>query len=177
MLPDLAVAAGLGGRRRSRSVPRLRVLPACEPVRRPGLARGSHAWSARSPYAGSYALAQRLARRRTTPYAFVAGVQRYLAHGFTYNQHPPAGPAIRWRASCSHASMGYCQQFAGAMAMLLRMGGVPARVAAGFTSGTYETRDHTWVVTDIDAHAWVEAWFPRYGWVRFDPTPPSAIRR
>ena len=55
--------------------------------------------------------------------------------------------------------------------------GCPARVAAGFTSGTYDTATHQWVVTDRDAHAWVEAWFPRYGWVRFDPTPASAPAR
>jgi hypothetical protein len=63
------------------------------------------------------------------------------------------------------------------MALLLRMGGVPARVAAGFTAGTYNPPLHRWVVTDLDAHAWVEAWFPRYGWVRFDPTPAAAPAR
>jgi hypothetical protein len=72
---------------------------------------------------------------------------------------------------------GYCQQFSGAMAMLLRMGGIPARVASGFTSGSYDSATHQWVVSDIDAHAWVEVWFPRYGWVRFDPTPASAPAR
>jgi hypothetical protein len=59
------------------------------------------------------------------------------------------------------------------MALLLRMGGVPARVSAGFTSGTYDRATGEWVVSDVDAHAWVEAWFPHYGWVRFDPTPPA----
>lgn len=61
--------------------------------------------------------------------------------------------------------------------MLLRMGGIPARVAAGFTSGGFQNESHTWQVADTDAHAWVEAWFPRYGWVRFDPTPTSAPAR
>ncbi len=51
------------------------------------------------------------------------------------------------------------------------MGGVPARVATGFTAGTYDPSTHEWVVSDVDAHAWVEAWFPHYGWIRFDPTP------
>jgi hypothetical protein len=72
---------------------------------------------------------------------------------------------------------GYCQQFSGAMALLLRMGGVPARVAAGFTSGTYNASTRRWVATDLDAHAWVEVWFPRYGWVGFDPTPAAAPAR
>ena len=64
------------------------------------------------------------------------------------------------------------------MALLLRMGGVPARVAAGFTTGTLRhARRTSYVVADIDAHAWVEAWFPHYGWVRFDPTPAVAPAR
>jgi hypothetical protein len=67
---------------------------------------------------------------------------------------------------------GYCQQFAGAMALLLRMGGVPARVAVGFTQGRRDPATNHWLVTDLDAHAWVEVWFPRFGWVKFDPTPP-----
>ncbi len=64
---------------------------------------------------------------------------------------------------------GYCQHFAGAMALMLRYLGIPARVAAGFASGTY-SKDH-WTVTDHDAHAWVEVWFAGYGWLPFDPTP------
>jgi hypothetical protein len=55
------------------------------------------------------------------------------------------------------------------MAAMLRMLGIPARVAVGFTSGTRD--DGTWVVTDHDAHAWVEVWFAGIGWVPFDPTP------
>ena len=57
------------------------------------------------------------------------------------------------------------------------MGGVPARVSVGFTNGSYNTSGHDYVVADIDAHAWVEAWFPHYGWVRFDPTPAVAPAR
>ena len=52
---------------------------------------------------------------------------------------------------------------------MLRYLGIPARVAVGFTSGTWN--DGTWTVTDHDAHAWVEAWFAGHGWLAFDPTP------
>ena len=64
---------------------------------------------------------------------------------------------------------GYCEQFASAMAAMLRTVGVPARVAVGFTGG----RDDAGVrsVSTTDAHAWVEAWFPAAGWTTFDPTP------
>ncbi len=64
---------------------------------------------------------------------------------------------------------GYCEQFSAAMAVMLRAVGVPARVAVGFTGGTPDG-DHRKISTS-DAHAWVEAWFPGYGWLIFDPTP------
>lgn len=129
-----------------------------------------------SPYRAAYALARRLAARSATPYAFVSSVQHYLSKGYSYNEDPPVSryPLSSFLFS---SKQGYCQQFSGAMAMLLRMGGIPARVAAGFTSGTLDATTHQWVVTDVEAHAWVEAWFPRYGWVRFDPTPASAPAR
>jgi transglutaminase superfamily protein len=131
-----------------------------------------------SPYAQAYQLARKLEAKARTPYAFVMSVRNWLstAHGFTYTQTPPRHryPLASFLFS---DKQGYCQQFSGAMAMLLRMGGIPARVAAGFTSGTYDSKSGRWVVTDIDAHAWVEAWFPRYGWVRFDPTPTTAPAR
>jgi hypothetical protein len=57
------------------------------------------------------------------------------------------------------------------MALMLRYLGVPARVAVGFSSGTYDVRRGVWTVTDHEAHAWVEAWFRGYGWLPFDPTP------
>jgi transglutaminase TgpA-like protein/transglutaminase superfamily protein/uncharacterized protein DUF4129 len=70
---------------------------------------------------------------------------------------------------------GYCEQFASAMAVMLRTVGVPARVAIGFTAGT-DQGDHR-TITTADAHAWVEAWFPRIGWTTFDPTPLTDGRR
>ncbi len=130
-----------------------------------------------SPYSHAYAEAQQLARGARTPYAFVERVLNYLstANGFTYNQNPPA---VRYPlATFLTDKVGYCQQFAGEMSLLLRMGGVPARVATGFSTGTYDSATKKYLVADIDAHAWVEAWFPHYGWVTFDPTPASAPAR
>ena len=127
-----------------------------------------------SAYAPAVALAQRLANQSATPYAFVQAVQRYLDNGrYLYDQRPQTSryPLLDF---LFHSRVGYCQQFSGAMAMLLRMGGVPARVAAGFTPGSFKAKSHTWTVDDTDAHAWVEVWFPTYGWVRFDPTPSTA---
>ena len=64
---------------------------------------------------------------------------------------------------------GYCEQFASAMAAMLRTVGVPARVAVGVTGGREAGGGRS--VSTTDAHAWVEAWFPGAGWTTFDPTP------
>ncbi|HEY3728904.1 MAG TPA: transglutaminase-like domain-containing protein [Solirubrobacteraceae bacterium] len=129
-----------------------------------------------SPYGPAYTLARQLAAEASTPYAFVTSVQRYLAHGYTYNEKPPRR-AYPLESFLFRDRLGYCQQFSGAMALLLRMGGLPARVASGFTAGSPNASNTQWTVSDIDAHAWVEVWFPHYGWVRFDPTPAVAPAR
>jgi transglutaminase-like putative cysteine protease len=131
-----------------------------------------------SPYARAYALAVQLAERTATPYGFALAIERFLsqANGFAYDENPPQS-AFPLETFLFAARRGYCQHFAGAMALLLRMGGVPARVATGFTTGDYDSAARKYVVSDLDAHAWVEVWFPRYGWVRFDPTPGGAPAR
>jgi hypothetical protein len=100
----------------------------------------------------------------------------YLATGYNYDETPPRA-VYPLETFLFSSRLGYCQQFAGSMAMLLRMGGIPSRVATGFTTGTYDTATKSWLVSDVDAHAWVEAWFPGYGWVTFDPTPAQAPAR
>jgi transglutaminase-like putative cysteine protease len=67
---------------------------------------------------------------------------------------------------------GYCEQFAAAMAVLLRSLDIPARVVWGFTPGEVDSQGII-TVRDTNAHAWVEAWIEPYGWFQFDPTPRS----
>ena len=129
-----------------------------------------------SPYGPVYARARQLTRGARTPYQYVQRVMAFLANGYTYDESPPPTP-YPLAAFLLTNQIGYCQQFAGSMALLLRMGGVPARVATGFTTGTYDNATKQWVVSDVDAHAWVEVWFPHYGWVSFDPTPAAAPAR
>ncbi|MHB8695869.1 MAG: transglutaminase-like domain-containing protein [Solirubrobacteraceae bacterium] len=131
---------------------------------------GARALIAASVYGPAYRLAQRLERRAGTPYGYARAVMGYLGHGYTYDEHTTAS-RYPIETFLFASRRGYCQQFAGAMALLLRMGGVPARVATGFTKGQFDRSTRSWTVSDTGAHAWVEAWFPRYGWVTFDPTP------
>lgn len=71
---------------------------------------------------------------------------------------------------------GYCEQYAGAMAVMVRAAGMPARVALGYTPGTVQ-EDGSRLITSDDAHAWVEVYFYDLGWVPFDPTPIDVDRR
>lgn len=130
----------------------------------------------RSAYRRVYALAQELREGATTPYAYVRAVERHLADGFTYSESPPER-RVPLDAFLFTDRLGYCQQFSGAMALLLRMGGVPARVATGFSPGELDRERDEYVVRDTDAHSWVEVYFPQIGWVAFDPTPSEAPAR
>ena len=128
---------------------------------------------ANSPYRRVYALASRLTKASPTNYDAVKAVLDRLRGGaYDYNQevdqrHYPL-PAFLFRDKA-----GYCQQFSGAMALMLRMKGIPARVASGFSPG-FREKDGSYRVRDTDAHSWVEVWFAGIGWVPFDPTPAGA---
>ncbi len=69
---------------------------------------------------------------------------------------------------------GHCEYFASAMAVMLRTLGIPSRVVTGFRSDEFNDLTGNYVVRAKDAHAWVEAYFPGYGWQTFDPTPAGA---
>jgi hypothetical protein len=116
-----------------------------------------------------YERAKRIVGDARSPYGAALALESWVraTGGFTYTQHPP--PAARSLHGFLRVRRGYCQHFAGAMALMLRTLGIPARVAVGFTQGTWKAG--VWTVTDQQAHAWVEAWFAGYGWLPFDPTP------
>lgn len=131
-------------------------------------------------YERTWQLSQRLRGASTSPYDYVLRVNDYLrSDRFTYTEVPdtpkPGVPPLE--SFLFDTQRGYCQHFAGAMALLLRMGGIPARVATGFSPGGQRASTGEWVVRDIDAHAWVEAWFDGIGWTAFDPTPPATPAR
>lgn len=71
--------------------------------------------------------------------------------------------------------VGYCEQFAAAMAIMARIVGIPARVAVGFLRPA-SVGDGTWEYSSHDLHAWPELYFSGTGWVRFEPTPGGRAR-
>ncbi|HZL65525.1 MAG TPA: transglutaminaseTgpA domain-containing protein, partial [Thermoleophilia bacterium] len=124
---------------------------------------------------GLYDLNRRIVGTTNDPYGIALKVEEYLRSHYAYSLTPPQnGYRSPYAAFLFQTRTGYCQHFAGAMAVLLRFNGVPARVAVGFTSGE-RGKDGRFLVTRNDAHAWVEAYFPGVGWVSFDPTPGGAI--
>lgn len=124
-------------------------------------------------YERVYELALRLTRGRRTAYGAVSAIERHLRTNYAYNQDVPLRrnplPAFLFLDR-----EGYCQQFSGAMALMLRMVGIPSRVATGFSPGFVAPGDNVYTVRDTDAHSWVEVWFRGIGWVAFDPTPGAA---
>jgi transglutaminase-like putative cysteine protease len=124
------------------------------------------------PYAKLFERAQQVAGETSSPYAATVALETWFRStgGFTYSQQPGGTPGLPPLVGfVIDTKTGYCQHFAGAMALMLRLLGIPARVAAGFVPGHY--KDDFWEVTDHDAHTWVEVWFRGYGWLPFDPTP------
>jgi protein-glutamine gamma-glutamyltransferase len=144
----------------------------------PGRERRLQALSERNPRLGAYADLYRQARDLVgtprNPYPAVVALESWFRSGgdFVYDEQPPlrrdTPPLVSFALSTKR---GYCQHFAGAMAVMLRQLGIPARVAAGFTSGRYDRESGRWTVADRNAHTWVEVWFDGFGWLSFDPTP------
>ncbi|HSK90452.1 MAG TPA: DUF3488 and transglutaminase-like domain-containing protein [Euzebyales bacterium] len=108
----------------------------------------------------------------TTPFSQALAIQDEL-RSWDYSLEPPAGHSGVAMRNFLEQRVGYCEQFAGTMAVMLRTLDIPARVAVGFTPGTVSPDDPTlWTITWANAHAWVEV---RFGgeWIAFEPTPRS----
>lgn len=104
-----------------------------------------------------------------------AAIQNHLRNegGYTYSTEPLPGSGYdALQNFLFRDKQGYCEQFAGAMATMARVAGIPSRVAVGFLPG--EQTGGQWQVSIRDMHAWPELWFEGYGWVRFEPTPSIA---
>ena len=108
-----------------------------------------------------------------TPFDQALAVQDEL-RSWEYSVEPPQGHGGQAMQSFITNRIGYCEQYAGTMAVMLRSLGIPARVAVGYTPGQPVDSDGTlYSITNAHAHAWVEVLFTDLGWVAFEPTPRS----
>jgi transglutaminase-like putative cysteine protease len=128
------------------------------------------------------ALARRIGAGSATDLDRVVAVERFLAKSCRY-VHPldeaagaAAGGPRPLERFLLETRTGHCSHFAAGMAVLLRALSVPARVVNGYIQGDYSEVGGYYIVTDQDAHGWVEVHFPRHGWVAFDPTPAGELR-
>ncbi|MDQ6811614.1 MAG: transglutaminase-like domain-containing protein, partial [Actinomycetota bacterium] len=176
-LPSAPASAGAVANRSAEaraSARRVAVLgapaPGRTPASDPAIARRIEA----SPYGPMFALARRIAAGARTDYDIAQRIQRFLLANYSYDETVPV-ERYPLESFLFRDRRGYCQQFSGAMTLMLRMDGVPARVAAGFGPGIYRPASGDWLVRALDAHSWVEVYFSGVGWVGFDPTPPRAV--
>ncbi len=118
-------------------------------------------------------IAQQVTAQATTAFDKADLLYKYFTNpvnGFTYSLNVPPGNSGDLLVDFLNNKQGYCEQYASAMAIMLRAVGVPARVAIGFTQGSKDANGD-YVISSNDAHAWVEVLFDKAGWVQFDPTP------
>ncbi len=124
--------------------------------------------------AGIHQIAEAWTAGATNVYEQILAIQDHLNDPsvFTYDQTVPArDDSYTLLSFLNQTRRGFCQQFASAMAIMVRSLGFPSRVAVGFTPGTFDADGRVWHVTTKDAHSWVEVRFPTYGWLAFEPTP------
>jgi len=117
-------------------------------------------------------LARQIAGAAANNYDKAASIEAYLRthYGYTLqlSRTPPRDPIADF---LFERKQGHCEYFASAMAVMLRTLGIPARIVNGFRTGEFNDVTSEYLVRASNAHSWVEAYFPGYGWASFDPTP------
>lgn len=121
---------------------------------------------------------QQLALDITSPHASAydkaRAMEAYLHTNYGYTLDLPAAmPDDPIAYFLFETRAGHCEFFASAMAVMLRSLGIPTRLVNGFLQGSFNDVSGQYTVRASDAHTWVEVYFPTYGWVAFDPTPPA----
>lgn len=120
-------------------------------------------------------LATKIAQSAHNNYDRAAAIEMYLRTRYGYTlQLPVRQPKDPIANFLFERRQGHCEYFASAMAVMLRTLGIPSRVVTGFRSDEFNDITGNYVVRAKDAHAWVEAYFPGYGWQTFDPTPAGS---
>jgi transglutaminase-like putative cysteine protease len=137
----------------------------------PPLVRQMDLWLPRTRNPRSRQLAQQLRAGAADDAAFVTATLDYLRHGgFSYTLTPPPLGLNSVDDLLFYTRQGFCEHYASAFAMLMRAGGVPARVVTGYLGGEWNPFGDYLLIRQSDAHAWDEVWLQGRGWVRVDPT-------
>jgi protein-glutamine gamma-glutamyltransferase len=123
------------------------------------------------------ALAKKVTVSADNNYDKAAAVERYLRTNFGYTLQLPRtvqrDPVANF---LFERKQGHCEYFASSMAIMLRTLGIPSRVVNGFRTGEFNDLSSQYLVRASNAHSWVEAYFPGYGWISFDPTPAAPMQ-
>jgi len=123
-------------------------------------------------------LAEHITAGAKTPFEKALRIQDYLRTSYPYSLDTPAAPPEQDVVDyfLFDARGGFCSYYASAMAVMLRLQGVPARIVTGFAASEYIPERGALRVPFSTAHAWVEVYFPGYGWVEFEPTSSQPAR-
>ncbi len=120
-------------------------------------------------------LARDLTATQPTPYDRAVAIEDYLRQfPYTLDVDKPPVRADIADYFLFELQKGYCDYYATAMVVLARAAGLPARLVVGYASGQYDATNARYIVTEADAHAWVDIYFPTYGWIEFEPTAKMA---
>jgi transglutaminase-like putative cysteine protease len=122
-------------------------------------------------------LAHQATNGATSAFDKAVALESFLRTNYTYSTHVDQVPTDQdWvDYFLFESKQGYCDYFATAMVVMLRAEGVPARVASGFAPGDFDPDTGISTVRENHAHSWVEAYFPRYGWITFEPSSIRAV--
>ena len=116
----------------------------------------------------------------TNPFDQAKAIEAYLRTNITYDLSvgvPSEGIDIVDYVLFEN-QRGFCEHYASAMTVMLRILGIPAKTVVGFFPGDWDDASQGYLYRQQNAHAWTEAYFPGYGWIRFEPTasqPESAF--
>ncbi len=121
-----------------------------------------------------YNLTRDITTGEKTPFEKAATIEKYLKNNYRYTLTPGKGSGKNpVEDFLFYTKEGYCEQYATAMAMMLREAGIPSRLITGFLPGEWNKFGNYLIVRQRDAHSWVEAYMPGSGWTTFDPTPSA----
>lgn len=113
----------------------------------------------------------------TNPYDALRQLEAHLSDQtvFTYSvDNPPVPNNVDAADWLLQTRKGFCTYYATTMVMMARLLGIPTRMVNGFSRGHFDPLRNVWEVDGSDAHSWVQAYLPGFGWVNFDPTPGYA---